>query len=67
MKRVPIITNLNDLSIKHLTKLILYEDDVKLLKELQNYKNRRKPNQHFKTAVFHIKFTLRHIKPNIYI
>ena len=40
MKRVPIITNLNDLPIKHLTKLILYEDDVKLLKELQNYKQK---------------------------
>ena len=30
-------------------------------------KNRRKHNQHFKTAVFHNKFTLCHIKPNIYI
>ena len=29
MKRVPII---NDLSIKHLIKIILYENDVKLLK-----------------------------------
>ena len=45
-------------------------------KELRNYKrklfcvchkNRRKHNQHFKTAVFHNKFTLRHIKPSIYI
>ena len=42
------------------------------LKELRNYKqklflcppqNRRKHNQHFKTAVFYNKFTLRHIKP----
>ena len=32
MKGVPIITNLNDLSIRHLIKLILYENDVKLLK-----------------------------------
>ena len=32
MKRVPIIKNLNVLSIKHLIKLILYENDVKLLK-----------------------------------
>ena len=32
MKRVPIITNLSDLSIKHLIQLILYENDVKLLK-----------------------------------
>ena len=31
------------------------------------HKNRRKHNQHFKTAVFHNKFTLRHIKPSIYI
>ena len=30
MKRVPVITN--DLSIKHLIQLILYENDVKLLK-----------------------------------
>ena len=30
------------------------------------HKNRPKHNQHFKTAVFHNKFTLRHIKPNIY-
>ena len=44
------------------------------LKELRNYKrklfcirhkNRRKHNQHFKTAVFHNKFTRPHIKPNI--
>ena len=49
---------------------------AKFLKELRNYKrklfcirhkNRRKHNQHFKTAVFHNKFILRHIKPNIYI
>ena len=32
MKRVPIITILNDLPIKHLIKLILYENDIKLLK-----------------------------------
>ena len=47
-----------------------------VLKELRNFKriifvsgtkNRRKHNQHFKTAVFHHKFTLCHIKPNIYI
>ena len=30
MKRVPIAANLNELSIKHLIKLILYENDVKL-------------------------------------
>ena len=44
------------------------------LKELRNYKrkffcmqhkNKRKHNQHFKTAVFHSKFTLCQIKPNI--
>ena len=44
------------------------------LKELPNYKrklflsppkNRRKYSQHFKTAVFHNKFTVCHIKPNI--
>ena len=32
MNRVPIVPNLNDLSIKHLIKLILYENDVELLK-----------------------------------
>ena len=32
MKRVPIITNFKRLSIKHLIKLTLYENDVKLLK-----------------------------------
>ena len=33
MKGVPIITQiLNDLSIRHLIKLILHENDVKLLK-----------------------------------
>ena len=46
------------------------------LKELRNYKRKlfscppqkqAKHNQHFKTAVFHNKFTVRHIKPNIYI
>ena len=31
------------------------------------HKNRRKHNQHFRTAVFHKKFTLCQIKPNIYI
>ena len=31
------------------------------------HKNRRKHNQHFKTAAFHNKFTLCQIKPNIYI
>ena len=31
------------------------------------HKNRRKHNQHFKTAAFHNKFTLFQIKPNIYI
>ena len=31
------------------------------------HKTRRKHNQHFETAVFHNKFTLCHIKPNIYI
>ena len=45
------------------------------LKELRNYtqsyfcirhNNRRKHNQYFKTAVFHDKFTLLHIKPSIY-
>ena len=30
------------------------------------HKNRQKHNYHFKTAVFYIKFTLRHVKPNIY-
>ena len=30
MKRVPIVKILNDLSIRHLIKLILYENDVKL-------------------------------------
>ena len=46
------------------------------LKELRNYKrkyfcvrhkNRPKHNQHFETTAFHNKFTLCHIKPNIYI
>ena len=32
MKGVPIITNLNEISIQHLIKLILYENDVKILK-----------------------------------
>ena len=32
MKRVPIIKNFKRLLIKHLIKLILYENDVKLLK-----------------------------------
>ena len=32
-----------------------------------HHKNRQKHNQHFKTAVFHNKFILCHIKPNIYI
>ena len=32
MKGVPIITNLNEISIRHLIKLILYENDVKILK-----------------------------------
>ena len=31
------------------------------------HKNRRKHNQYFKTAVFHNKFTVSHIKPNTYI
>ena len=31
------------------------------------HKNRQKHNQHFRTTVFHNKFTLCHIKPNIYI
>ena len=31
------------------------------------HKNRRKHNQHFKTADFHNKFTLLHIKSNIFI
>ena len=31
------------------------------------HKNRPKHNQHFKTVVFHNKFALSHIKPNIYI
>ena len=32
-----------------------------------HHKNRQKHNQHFKIAVFHNKFTLCHINPNIYI
>ena len=32
MKGVPIITNLNEISIQHLIKLILYENNVKILK-----------------------------------
>ena len=31
-KEFPLLQILNDLSIKHLIKLILYENDVKLLK-----------------------------------
>ena len=31
-KEFQLLQNLNDLSIKHLIKLILYENDVKLLK-----------------------------------
>ena len=31
------------------------------------HKNRWKHNQHFKAAVFHYKFTICHINPNIYI
>ena len=32
MKRARIVTNINNLSTNHLIKLILYENDIKLLK-----------------------------------
>ena len=54
MKGVPIITNLNDLSIRHLIKLILYVDDILAAFDNKqdslnffNFLNNRHPNIKF--------------------
>ena len=54
MKGVPIITNLNDLSIRHLIKIILYVDDILAAFDNEqdslnffNFLNNRHPNIKF--------------------
>ena len=69
VKSVQISTRKNSV-IGHLSHSELYNVLCLSLKEMQNYKRKLflcPPHQHLKTAVCHNKFSLHHLKPNIYI
>ena len=69
VKSVQIWTRKNSV-IGHLSHSELYNVLCLSLKEMQNYKRKLflcPPHQHLKTAVCHNKFTLHHLKSNIYI